>query len=180
MNKISTALFVALILACNPVYSIHNEALSKELLSMKRLDQDSFSISSLEEREKVFQRNLLRLKEIVREFGWPTIEMVGASASQGAWLIVQHADHAPEYQQRTLEIIQPLAESKAINPSEYAYLYDRLHKPQLYGTQGKCIDGQFTLHEVVEPEALNSRRASYGLEPIDKYIATASKYACNR
>ncbi|HED66179.1 MAG TPA: hypothetical protein ENJ09_11565, partial [Planctomycetes bacterium] len=35
-----------------------------------------------------------RLKEVLREHGWPGISLVGADGSSAAFLIVQHADPA--------------------------------------------------------------------------------------
>lgn len=51
-------------------------------------------------------KNTTRVKGIVEEFGWPTSKMVGEDASQAAWLLVQHADLDPSFQNKCLLLMQ--------------------------------------------------------------------------
>ncbi len=45
-------------------------------------------------------------------------------------------------------------------------------RAQTYGTQGRCVaPGDWRPFELVEPAALDARRASVGLEPIAEYEA---------
>jgi hypothetical protein len=48
-----------------------------------------------------------------------------------------------------------------------AYLYDRTHTPQRYGTQGECTDhGAWAPREIEDPKHVDQRRTEVGLSPI--------------
>ncbi len=55
--------------------------------------------------EAIHNQNADRLKSILDQFGWPTVDLVGADAAEAAWLIVQHAISKPDFQRRCLEIL---------------------------------------------------------------------------
>ncbi len=88
---------------------------------------------------QVDQENTNRMREIVAEIGWPTIDKVGERASNAAWIIVQHADRQPDFQAYCLPLIKEGLEAEQVNPSNYAYLFDRVRKSrgerQRYATQ---------------------------------------------
>ncbi|MFN3435179.1 MAG: DUF6624 domain-containing protein [Sphingomonas sp.] len=92
------------------------------------------------------QANTIWLKGVVAKHGWPTIAMVGAEASQNAWLLVQHATADPAFQLRMLRLMAPLAATGQIKKSNYALLYDRvmlqMTGTQRYGTQWTCVAGR--------------------------------------
>ena len=46
-----------------------------------------------------------RLAEIVDERGWPGAPLVGDDGTRAAWLIVQHADHDVDFQERALALV---------------------------------------------------------------------------
>lgn len=83
--------------------------------------------------------NTKRLQAIVAEHGWPNRELVGQEGAHAAWLLVQHADAAPEFQAAVLEVIEPLVARGEVERGDYALLTDRVlvarGEPQLYGTQ---------------------------------------------
>lgn len=115
-----------------------------------------------------------RLAEIVEEFGWPTFDMVGKEGATAAWLIAQHADHDVALQARWLVLIEEAAAAGQADPTEAAYLSDRvavnLGEPQRYGTQIRCRAGQPTPATPIEAEAsVDARRREVGLEPLIDY-----------
>lgn len=115
-----------------------------------------------------------RLAEIVAEFGWPTFEMVGEDGATAAWLIAQHADHDVELQARWLVLIEAAASVGQADPTEVAYLVDRVavnqQEPQRYGTQIRCQGGVPAPAMPIEDEAeVDERRAGVGLEPLADY-----------
>jgi hypothetical protein len=81
-----------------------------------------------------------RLKEIIREHGWPTISLVGKDGASAAWITVQHADDDPEFQIGCVPLIQAAAKAGEAELKHMACLTDRAltsaRQPQLYGTQG--------------------------------------------
>lgn len=126
-------------------------------------------------------RNTKDLKSLLKIYPWFKISIFGKKTDSNAWLLVQHADHDPDFQKAILKILEglyPSAETKAAN---YAYLFDRVaaswNDPskrtlQRYGTQGYCT-GVGTWKPLPSEDELNldKRRSSVGLESEADYIA---------
>ena len=153
--------------------AISHPDLRRELLAMKKKDQDARAEAlhgGSRDLFRIDQENLKRLKEIVAAVGWPTTSMVGSDGSEAAWLLVQHADSDPAFQLQVLATLEPLVRTGDISPKDYAYLYDRTHDPQRYGTQGECDAGAVWHPRAIEPGAdVDQRRAAIGLSPMREY-----------
>jgi len=110
------------------------------------------------------QANTARLKDLVKQHGWPTLGMVGNDAAQGAWLIVQHADEDRAWQRQALGLMEALVSVGEVCKSDVAYLRDRRDMEtgrQRYGTQGRCVaKDEWAPFQTVEPEHLDERRKS--------------------
>lgn len=152
--------------------------LASELKYMMDLDQRTLRGNTDLEFDVVRVEHANRFEEIVSTYGWPTIEMVGDDGARAAWIIVQHADHDKDFQRRMLKIMKPLALKDQIDPANYAYLYDRTHSPQLYGTQGQCQGGKFKPFPVEDIETIDSRRESLKMGAAEEYWETASERIC--
>jgi hypothetical protein len=114
--------------------------------------------------------NTARLKEIVAQVGWPTKTMVDRDGAQAAWLLAQHADRDPAFQQDVLARMEKLLDSGEANRGHYAYLWDRTHTPQRYGTQGMCVEkGRWAAREIEDAANVDARRAQVGLPPMAEY-----------
>jgi hypothetical protein len=50
--------------------------------------------------------NTDRLREIVREHGWPGRSLVGDEAARAAWLLAQHADRQLDFQREALPLLE--------------------------------------------------------------------------
>jgi hypothetical protein len=114
-----------------------------------------------------------RLGDILDRWCWPTIALVGAEASQAAWLLAQHAPDLA-FMERCLELMQQLP-AERIHPAHIAYLQDRVlmrrGEPQVYGTQFVGIGGDLRAHPIADPDHLDERRAAVGLGPFAAYEA---------
>ena len=138
------------------------------------------------------RRHTARLKEIVAEFGWPTRSMVGKQAALAAFLIVQHADHDPDFQSRCLPMLVEAAQHGEVSKGHVAYLTDRVRvkqgKPQLYGTQYGTAHGadgsaltdehghiKYLLPLVEDVDRLDERREAAGLGPWVDYEKRMAK-----
>ena len=154
---------------------ISDPELRLELLEMMDRDQ---AMRAGPYNAEIDHQNTARLKEIIGDSGWPTIKMVGRDGSKAAWLLAQHADHDPEFQQYVLTLLEPLAKNGEISPANYAYLYDRTHEPQLFATQGACYGEKWEPREIADVEHLEKRRAEYGMEPFAESQERASNYLC--
>jgi len=124
----------------------------------------------------VDQKNRDRLKEIIRDFGFPTRQMVGKDAMQGVFLIIQHSDGDKDWQKEQLPRIEEAVRKGDMDGQSYAYLYDRIKinggEKQLYGTQFKNVDPvnkTLVLAETEDIENLDKRRMEVGMMPIKIY-----------
>lgn len=83
-------------------------SIATELCAMAQLDQTTRQ--HWQETWQVWDKTLdknhtERLKEVVVKIGWPTASKVGSEAASAAWLLVQHADHDPEFQEYCLGLM---------------------------------------------------------------------------
>jgi hypothetical protein len=137
----------------------------------EEIEKERAAIS--EKVQAVDQRNQLWLSEQIKQFGWPGKSLVGEQAAHAAWLLVQHADANPDFQEKCLELMKAAATGE-VTPIDIAYLIDRVliarGQPQVYGTQCEEVDGRFQPKVCLEPEALDQRRKEVGLQPIKEYL----------
>jgi hypothetical protein len=151
---------------------VRDEKLQKEILSMVKEGQEMRKSGKWD--NNVDRKNTERIKEIIQQFGWPGKTLVGDEASQGAWLLVQHADHDVDFQKRALELLKKAVESKEAEKFDLAFLTDRTRvnsgKPQVFGTQFyRNKDEEFVPRPIEDREHLEERRMEFGLEPFSKY-----------
>lgn len=151
-----------------------------ELLQMREADQAAMKQPGAD-KAAVINANTARLKQIVKDHGWPRLSIVGEEASQGAWLLVQHADNDPQWQREALALMQPMVATGEVKPANVAYLRDRVlqgeNQPQLYGTQGRCIGSErWEPFPILEPEHVDERRAAMKLPLLKDYVAISSSH----
>ena len=83
-----------------------------ELLAMAEADQDFrrrwAPLSRDEVRDELVKEHARaeRAAEIVAEYGWPCRSLAGEDGATAAWLLIQHADHDVELQERCLELLK--------------------------------------------------------------------------
>lgn len=122
--------------------------------------------------EEIDRDNTARLRAIVSEHGWPTRSLVGADGAKAAWLLVQHADLAPDFQRRCLELMQAAPEGEVAR-DHIAYLTDRVAvnsgQPQVYGTQFHSVGGKLVPRPIRDPQAVDARRANMNLSSLGIY-----------
>lgn len=122
--------------------------------------------------------NTSAVKKILDNNDWPDKNIVGNDAEQAMWLLVQHADHDPYVAVKGLSMLMAAVDKGGADKWQFAYLVDRIrmheHRPQIYGTQTiskKDINGNRIYPIPIEdPENLDSRRTSMGLESMKKYM----------
>ncbi|SHF79055.1 DUF6624 domain-containing protein [Chryseobacterium sp. OV279] len=119
------------------------------------------------EMELVHRQNAERLREIIKEIGFPTISKVGAKANDAAWLIIQHSIGEPEFMKDCYKLMTE--NYSDTNPTNIAYLYDRIQvfqsKPQRYGTQ---LTAEGVSYPVEDKNNLNKRRIQVNLTPLSQ------------
>lgn len=113
--------------------------------------------------------NTARMREIVETYGWPTYSLVGRGPSNNAWLIVQHADRNPLFQAKCLPLLKEAVDNGQANPSNYAYLYDRVQvsqgKKQRYATQSWTNNGlaEGTFYPIDDESEVQKRREAMNI-----------------
>lgn len=156
-----------------------NRILAKKIQEMAKLDQarrKAGTISSYanwKDKGLIIKENTKTLKKIVKQFGWPTIQLVGKKASNLAWLLVQHADHDLKFQRYCLRLMIKEAKRGSVLWENVAYTTDRIlvndGRPQLYGTQFYESKAKLIPRLIKNVDNLNERREKMGLEPFEVY-----------
>lgn len=111
---------------------------------------------------EVDRANLPQLLQIHRKFGWLKRSVVGKEAAGRFWLLVQHQDLS--LQRKVLPEMQ-----RAVAAGE--------GKPQHWGTQTSCVNGEAVLDPVDDPAGLERRRDELYLQPLGAYLKSMSE-AC--
>lgn len=115
------------------------------------------------------RKNTARMRAIISEHGWPSYDLVGKRASNSAWLLIQHADRNPLFQAKCLPLLRAAVDKEQANPSNYAYLYDRVHvakgEKQLYATQSSTNNGLFEgqFYAIEDESNVQTRREAMGI-----------------
>jgi hypothetical protein len=113
------------------------------------------------------------LKGVVARYGWPGRSLVGDSAANAAFLILQHSpDNA--WQGEMLPTLWQLAGKGELKKSDVAMLDDRvrMHQglPQRYGMSFSMKDGCLVADPIEDQPGMAERRRAVGLPPMDEYM----------
>jgi len=132
--------------------------------------------------EKLHLSNSKILEEIIDEIGFPTIDKVGAAASEAARLVVQHAISNPPFMKWCLSLLENAVVQNKAEAKSLAYLSDRIAvfegKPQHYGTQFDWNEnGTLSPQPYDDLNLVNERRKSIGLNSLEEQIAVIRKQA---
>jgi Family of unknown function (DUF6624) len=158
-----------------------NEALRKELLDMRSedlavrkelLDAGQLGGHYVPRMEAVHVKNASRLRELIREHGWPCEDIAAKDGAEAAWMIAQHAIGEPTFQKDVLRLLTECAAARRTPAWHAAYLEDRIAmyegRPQRYGSQwaDDPRDGRTRPWKLSDPERVNELRASVELPPL--------------
>lgn len=130
-------------------------------------------------------RSTVALGELLKTWDWIDRHRFGSSVSSRAWILAQHADDHPGFQREVLRRMEPYLETGGVRPRDYAYLWDRVAvntgELQRYGTQpmGACnADGTLDLKPMEDPEQVDARRATMGLDPASADLEQMARERC--
>ncbi|MEM6336126.1 MAG: DUF6624 domain-containing protein [Bacteroidota bacterium] len=158
------------------------------LLEMEALDQQANqAVLNTAPGDTVAQSRLRAMKDslyiahaeemavLLDEHGWPGVSLVGKDGANAAFLLAQHADARPKLQARSLPLLAEAVRAGDAPPRHLAYLTDRVRvgsdRPQVYGTQLGYDDEACPYPKPLEdPEGVDERRQSVGLEPLAEYV----------
>jgi hypothetical protein len=171
------ACLACVLVACASISRSDAGDLRTELLAMETQDQALRTAEPIDVPAIIAAdaAHTARMKAIVAQHGWPTIAQVGQDGAAAAWLLVQHADADPDFQRAILEQLRPLLATGEVQPKHFAYLWDRTHAPQKYGTQGTCAGkGDWRPNPIEDADQVDAARASMQLGTMAEYIAMVS------
>jgi hypothetical protein len=156
-----------------------NEQLKQEILAMVKADQSMRMGHEWD--SKIDVCNTERMKEILKQNGWPGISLVDAEGAEGAWLLLQHADHDIEFQKQGLALLQQAVKKSEAEKWHEAYLTDRVRinsgESQIFGTQFyKDKDGKFVPRPIQDLEGIEVRRKEFGLGLFSEYVQQMQKH----
>ncbi|GIL41802.1 DUF6624 domain-containing protein [Roseiterribacter gracilis] len=126
--------------------------------------------------------NSERLKQIVDKYGWPSTKEFGEAAEAAAWLIALHADHDRPFQRHVLQLLERSTASGESPERHRAFLYDRIavadHKPQRWGTQGRCVANKWEPFPIEDADTVDQRRSAAGMAPMATYRSAVDPTSC--
>ncbi len=166
-----------------------NEVLREELVAMD--DHDQAVRAELAADRSLFRgyhprmadvhdSNAARLREIMREHGWPTTELVGLDGAKAAHRIAQHSINHPDFMRECRMLIKTATDRGEVPREQFAYIDDRIRVyeglPQLYGTQWRGGDNGIEPYPVDSWTAVNQRRRDLGLPTLDEMRPESSEH----
>ena len=171
---------------------VFSKELATELKRMAEMDQIAAYIpqgkykkySSIEWNEfkdSVYKTHEKRLQEIFEENGFIGFDLAGEEGSNNFWLMTQHSDHNPRFQDEVLKKMKIEVENMNADPGNYGLLVDRVKLNyglgQVYGTQVEFNKntGQAFSKKIMDSVNVNKRRKSIGLEPLEVYLNSMSE-----
>lgn len=111
--------------------------------------------------------NLAYLRPLLMSKGFSTYSAVGADGLDAAWLLVQHADNAPDLQAKILTELEARHGHDSPRSDELAKFKDRVldntGRPQMFATQMEDVSGKWQVKPYQGTmEAMEGKRASAG------------------
>lgn len=161
-----------------------NDALTQQLLDLVATDHElRAELASAGELHggyhprmaKVHAINAGALEQIVDEFGWPGVSLVGHDGAEAAWILLQHAIAHPSLFRRCLPLVEDSIDRGEAPAYQAAYLQDRIacfeDRPQRYGTQFDWDDnGEMSPLPLLDEVRVDEYRARVGLAPLQERI----------
>ncbi len=125
--------------------------------------------------EVIFRDNTDTIKQLFTDYGFLGFNKVGTEGSNNFWLLVQHADHDPKFQETVLDSMVSEVEVNNADGKSYAYLKDRVlvnsGQKQLYGTQVSYTKDFWIIPQPLQDSVnVDKRREEVGLPPIRDYL----------
>ncbi len=125
--------------------------------------------------------NYFTLVEVFAKYGYPGYDLVGQQGEKDFWLMMQHQDQHPDFQESVLQQMKIAVDSNKASAANFAYLTDRVKVNrgllQVYGTQMQlnAEKSSYQPKPLIDPDGVNERRKSVGLEPIETYIEVMNR-----
>jgi hypothetical protein len=118
--------------------------------------------------------NLIKVKAIIKKYGWLGPDVVGTQGNEALFLVIQHADLAT--QKEYLPMMRQAVIDRKASGKQWALLEDRLGLAttgsQIYGSQviSANTKGDSSIIAPIRDEInVDKRRKAIGMEPLEDY-----------
>lgn len=131
--------------------------------------------------DSVFAVHQTLVSKVFDQYGYPGYDLVGKTGSNHFWLLVQHCNKQPNFQQKVLLAMKKEVNKANADPEKFAYLTDRVRlntaQKQVYGTQvtyntDSC---QAIPRSLGDSLNVNHRRKRLGMQPLEAYLNQMSE-----
>jgi hypothetical protein len=118
--------------------------------------------------------NLVKVKAILDKHGWLGADSIGKKGNYTLFLVIQHGDQST--QEKYLPMLREAVKNGNAKGSDLALMEDRVllgqGKKQVYGSQIGMDNQtqQYYVSPLEDPDNVDKRRASVGLEPMAEYV----------
>jgi Ca-activated chloride channel family protein len=160
-----------------------NTTLSKELLALKESDQRRVrvDVANNKKADDLFQglkenriKNAVALCQMLKTYGWPSAELVGAEGVEAAFFLVKNS--SSELQLDLLPVVIAAINKGALPRPEFPGYFDLLRLKvglkQIFGTQATLANGFLVLYPIEAEAQVDARRKEFGLGPLAQYLRT--------
>lgn len=124
-------------------------------------------------------QNLEEMNSLLAQYGWPKYSDVGDLAADALLLVINHHERE-EFRMQYLDQVKEACLAGEGSCMEYAKIHDRIlvntDRPQTYGMQFKFNRGVLEPFPIENPETVDRRRKSIGLEPLAVYLKRKINY----
>jgi len=115
------------------------------------------------------QQDNVRLCQILKEFGWPSLDLVGKDGMVATMYLIR-SSRQPDLQLDLMPVIIAAIKKGEVEKAALARLVDRMRvdagMKQLFGTQVKVINGFLVLSPIEAEAQVDARRKQFGLPPL--------------
>jgi len=124
------------------------------------------------------EKNTNDLCAIVKQYGWPTRDLVGDEGARAAFFLLRNSSTS-ELQRDLLPVIIAAVKKSEITKAAFATYIDRLRLnaglKQIFGTQATILNDFLVLFPITDESHVDARRKQYDLPPLREYLRGLEK-----
>ena len=124
------------------------------------------------------EKNTNDLCAIVKQYGWPTRDLVGDEGARAAFFLLRNSSTS-ELQRDLLPVIIAAVKKGEITKAAFATYIDRLRLnaglKQIFGTQATILNDFLVLFPITDEAHVDARRKQYDLPPLREYLRGLEK-----
>jgi len=157
--------------------SVYYDDSNDRILEEEEVKKYGFNSKEVKARWKIINHkdsiNLLKVTILLDSHGWLGANLVGAQGNQALFLVIQHSPL--KTQEKYLPMMKEAVKNGSAQGENLALLEDRVAirqgKKQIYGSQVMIdTDGSYFLAPLEDPDNVDKRRGTVGLQPLANYL----------